>query len=118
MKYLLLIYADEARWATMSEADQGAVFGEHMALVESLRSADKLHGGEPLEPTTTASTLQVRDGKTMITDGPYAETREQLGGFYLIDAESLDEALGVAARIPEAREGTIEVRPVMAIPEG
>jgi hypothetical protein len=118
MKYLLLIYADESQWARMSEAEQGKIFGEHMALVQSLSSAGKLLGGEPIEPSSTASTLRLRDGKTIVTDGPFAEAREQLGGFYLIEASGLDEALGVAARIPEARVGVIEVRPVMAIPEG
>jgi hypothetical protein len=117
MKYLLLIYADESGWAKLSDAEQGQVFGEHMALVESLRSAGKMLGGEPLEPSATASTLRLRAGKAVVTDGPFAEAREQLGGFYLIEAGSLDDALAVAARIPEARSGAIEVRPVMPIPE-
>jgi len=117
MKYLLLIYADEARWQTMTEAAQGAIFGEYMTLVDELKASGKYLGGEPLEPTTTASTVRLRDGKALVTDGPFAETREQLGGFFLIEAGSLDEALAIAGRIPDARVGSIEVRPVMPVPE-
>jgi len=118
MKYALLIYADERRYETMSEAEQGAVFGEYMGLVEELKAAGKYLGGEPLEAVATASTVRVQNGKTVVTDGPYAETREQLGGFFLVEAESLDDAIAMAARIPDARGGSIEVRPVMPLPAG
>jgi len=117
MKYLLLIYADETRWQTMTEAEQGAIFGEYGTLVEELKASGKYLGGDPLEPTAIASTVRVRDGRSLITDGPFAEAREQLGGYFLVDVDSLDEALAVAARIPDARLGAIEVRPVMPVPE-
>lgn len=116
MKYLLLIYSNEAIWEAKSPAEIGAVFAEYGRLSADLRAAGKLLAGEPLEPTATASTVRVRDGKTLVTDGPFAETREQLGGFYLVEAENLDDALAIAARIPSAREGSIEVRPVTPMP--
>jgi hypothetical protein len=116
MKYLLLIYENEKAWAALPKAEMGAIFGEYSQLTQDLRKSEKLLGGEPLEPTSTASTVRVRDGKTTVTDGPFAETKEQLGGFYLIEATDLDDALKVAARIPAARNGSIEVRPVMGRP--
>lgn len=116
MKYLLMIYENERAWAGLSEAEAGAIFGEYMRFTEDLRVAGKLLGGEPLQPTSTASTVRVRDGKTSVTDGPFAETKEQLGGFYLVEASDLDDALAIAARIPGARFGSVEVRPVMALP--
>jgi hypothetical protein len=116
MKYLLMIYENEQAWAGFSEAEAGAIFGEYMRFTEDLRVAGKLLGGEPLQPTSTASTVRVRDGKTSVTDGPFAETKEQLGGFYLVEASDLDEALAIAAQIPGARFGSVEVRPVMALP--
>mgnify|MGYP001392293578 CR=1 FL=1 len=116
MKYLLMIYENEQAWAGLSEAEAGAIFGEYMRFTEDLRVAGKLLGGEPLQPTSTASTVRVRDGKTSVTDGPFAETKEQLGGFYLVEASDLDDALAIAGRIPGARFGSVEVRPVMALP--
>ena len=113
MKYLLLIYENEAAWAEKNEAEQGAIFGEYSAFSEDIRKAGHYLHGEPLQPTATASTVRVRNGKTMVTDGPFAETREQLGGFYLVDVPDLDAALALAARIPTARDGSIEVRPVL-----
>lgn len=118
MKYMLLIFADESRYESMSEAEQNAHFAEYMTLVEELKGTGKYLSGEPLEPVATASTVRVVDGRSEVTDGPYAETREQLGGYFLVEAESLDEAIAMAARIPDARGGAIEVRPVMPIPEG
>jgi hypothetical protein len=118
MRYLLAIYENEGNWASMSEAEQGEAFGEYMALSAELDAAGKKIAAEPLQPISTASTVRVRDGKTVVTDGPFAETREQLGGFYLIEAESLDEALAVAARIPGARTGCVEVRPILPVPAG
>lgn len=112
MQYLLLIYDDEKRWGTMSEEESGRYMQEYGAFTESVKKAGNLVASEALQPTSTATTVRVRDGKTMTTDGPFAETREQLGGFYLIEANNLDEALSIAAKIPSARLGSIEVRPV------
>ena len=112
MKYLLLIYENEKIYDTMSEAESGKVFAEYMEVSQDLGRSGKLLGGEPLQPTATATTVRVRDGKTMTTDGPFAETREQLAGYYLIEAKNLDEATGIASRIPSARFGSIEVRPI------
>ena len=116
MKYLLLIYVREADWANLSEEEGGKIFGEYMTFTEDIRASGQSLGGEPLQPTATASTVRVRDGKTLVTDGPFAETREQLGGYYLIDVPDLDEAIRIAARIPGARSGSVEVRPVMPLP--
>lgn len=116
MQYMLLIYEKESGWATRSEAEQGAIFGEYMQLTQDIVKSGNFKAGDPLEPTTTASTVRVRDGKVLTTDGPFAETKEQLGGYYLVEAANLDEALGLAARIPSARWGSIEVRPVMKVP--
>jgi len=116
MRYLLTIYATEGAWESLPEAERQTHFNEYMALTADLKSSGKHLGGAPLQPVSTASTVRVRNGKTVVTDGPFAETREQLGGFYLIDAEDLDEALAVAARVPGSRTGCVEVRPVMEIP--
>ena len=116
MKYLLLICESEAAWETIPPEQQGPIFQEYVELSENLAKAGKLLGGEPLEPVRSASTVRVRDGKTLVTDGPFAETREQIGGFYLVEAENLDEAIAIAARIPGARSGCVEVRPVMPMP--
>ena len=116
MKYLLLIYENEAAWATTSEEEQGQIFGEYMAYTQDIARSGKLIHGEALQPSATATSVRVEGGKTITTDGPFAETREQLGGFYLVDAENLDEAIALAARIPGARTGTIEVRPIMPTP--
>ena len=113
MRYLLLIYNDERGWDDMSEDEQAAQLPRWNAYTESLQSAGILRGGDALQPTASATTVRVRDGETQLTDGPFAETREQLGGFYLVEAKDLDEAIDLAARIPSSRVGTIEVRPIM-----
>jgi hypothetical protein len=113
MEYMLLIYDRETDWQKMSEKDRGAMFQEYGRFTESLKKNGNLKGGNPLDPVTSATTVRVRDGKTLTTDGPFAETREQLGGYYLIEAKDLDEATSIAARVPSARTGSIEVRPIM-----
>ena len=115
MKYLLTIYADEARFGTMTPADSGAMMKAYGEFGSAAQDAGVLLGGEGLQPTATATTVRVRDGETLFTDGPFAETREQLGGYYLIEAANLDEATKIAARIPSARFGSIEVRPIMVL---
>jgi hypothetical protein len=109
--YMLLIYGQPGRWESLSEEEQTAVYERYFALSNDLRAQDKLIGSDELQPTSTATTVRVRDGETEITDGPFAETKEVLGGYYVIDAESLDEALEWAARIPSAETGSVEVRP-------
>ena len=101
------------RSASLSEDERNAFMGEYGAYTEGLRAAGKFVAGDGLQPTSTATSVRVRDGERLVTDGPFAETKEQLGGYYLIEAESLDEALEWAAKVPSARLGTIEVRPVM-----
>ena len=113
MKYVLLIYDDEKTWETMAPAEGAAIMGEYFAFTQQLRESGKYHAGEALQPIATATTVRVRGGQIQSTDGPFAETREQLGGFYMVDAANLDEAIAIAARIPSARLGSIEVRPVM-----
>src|SRR5512138_3095303 len=113
MKYLLLIYQDEKQWTARSEAETQRIYSEYRQLREELTKSGKFIGGSQLHPIATASSVRVRDGKELITDGPFAETHEQLGGYFLIEAQNLDEALAIAARVPSAREGTIEVRPIV-----
>ncbi|HEY7897717.1 MAG TPA: YciI family protein [Gemmatimonadaceae bacterium] len=113
MKYLCLIYEDESIWATMPKADSDRMMADYGALTGDLRTSGKLVAGEALQATTTATTVKVRSGKTLTTDGPFAETKEQLGGFYLVDAKDLNDAIQIAARIPSAKTGSIEVRPIM-----
>jgi hypothetical protein len=113
MQYLLLIHDDERLWADMSEEERGSYFGEYMSYTQGLIDAGVYVGGNQLQGTDTATVVRVRDGETLTTDGPFAETKEQLGGYYLIEAETLDDALDWAAKIPSARIGTIEVRPVV-----
>lgn len=113
MQYLLLIYEAEKDWDGLSEAQQGAIFNEYMTFTEDLKASGKYLGGEALQPIATATTVRVREGKAATTDGPFAETREQLGGFYLVDAKDLDEAIEIARKIPAVRTGSIEIRPVM-----
>jgi hypothetical protein len=112
MQYLLLIYDREQDRIEAPPAAGEALYGEYLALVHELRAAGKYVGGNPLQPTATATTVRVRDGKTQMTDGPFAETKEQLGGYFLIEAADLDEATRIAARLPTARFGSIEVRPI------
>jgi hypothetical protein len=116
MQYMLLIYDDEAKWKHMSEAESHALMGEYLAYTDELRRSGAFVSGEPLDFTAKAKTVHVRDGERFVTDGPFAETKEQLGGYYLIDVESEDEAIDWAAKIPSARLGRIEVRPIMQIP--
>jgi hypothetical protein len=112
MKYLLLIYIDEQ---ALSETTREECYKESVELTHQLTSRGQYLAANPLHPTSTATSVRVRNGKALVTDGPFAETREQLGGYFLIDAKDRDEAIGVAARIPGARLGTVEIRPVMEI---
>jgi hypothetical protein len=112
MKYLLLIYGDEH---ALSETEREACYAESTQLAYQLKSSGQYLAANPLHPTSMATSIRVRDGKRFVTDGPFAETREQLGGYFLIDAKDLDEAIGIAARIPIARKGTVEIRPVLEI---
>lgn len=112
MTYALLIYDDETLWDRMEAAERDALMAEYQAFTAAIQASGHYRAGEPLLPTPTATSLRVRDGERLITDGPFAETREQLGGFYVIAAKDLDEAVAIAARIPSARHGTIEIRPV------
>ena len=113
MQYLLLIYTNEAKLINMTPEDRQKVSAEYGAYTQSIVQSGNFKAGDGLQPTTTATTVRVREGKTLTTDGPFAETREQLGGYYLVEAKDLDTAIALAARIPEAKEGSIEVRPVM-----
>jgi hypothetical protein len=115
MKYLLMICDEEKKWADMSEAQRGAIHAEYGKFGADIRKSGNYLAGQALQPTNTATTVRVRDGKTLMTHGPFAETREQLGGFYLIEAKNLDEATAIAARIPSARMGSIEVRPILEV---
>jgi hypothetical protein len=116
MQYLLLIYGDESAQKNATQADMNAMFAAYRDYTQSLITAGHMKAGDALQPTTTATTVRVRDGKTLRTDGPFAETKEQLGGYYLVEAKDLDEATKLAARIPGARTGSIEVRPIMVLP--
>jgi hypothetical protein len=113
MKYMLLIYDNEQAWTRISEAEQGKIYGEYMQFSADIKASRNYLAGAQLHPIATASSVRVRDGKELVTDGPFAETHEQLGGYYLIEAKDLDEATKIAARIPSARFGTVEVRPVV-----
>ena len=113
MQYLLLIYRSDAQYAHMTPDDRKALSAEYGVYTQSIIQSGHFKAGDGLQSTTTATTVRVRDGKILTTDGPFAETREQLGGYYLVEAKDLDTALGIAARIPGARTGSIEVRPVM-----
>ncbi len=112
MKYMLLIYHEEQSWDSVSEAERLQIYGEYRKLQEQLESRGQFVDGSELQPVTTATTVRVRDGKELVTDGPFAETHEQLGGYFLINAENLDEATRIAAQIPSARTGTVEIRPL------
>ncbi|MFN0252089.1 MAG: YciI family protein [Kofleriaceae bacterium] len=113
MQYLLLIYGDEANWANMPEETASAMIAAYGTFSKEIEASGHLRGGEALQPVHTATTVRVRDGKTMMSDGPFAETREQLGGYYLIEAKDIDEAVKIAAKIPDATLGCVEVRPIM-----
>ena len=112
MKYMLLVYLDED---SLSEAEREHCYVESAGLARELSAQGKYLSAGPLHPTITATSVRVRDGKRLVTDGPFAETREQLGGYYLVDARDLDEAMKIAERIPVAKHGTIEIRPVLEI---
>ena len=112
MQYLLMIYSNEVEYAKIDPETSKKVTAEYEAFTKSIIQSGNFKAGDRLRPVSTATTVRVRDGKTLTTDGPFAETREQLGGYYLIEAKDLDSALGIAARIPSARYGSIEVRPI------
>jgi hypothetical protein len=116
MKYLLLIYESEQAWAGVSEAEQGKIFGEYMEYTNRIKKNGNYIAGEALQPISAATTVRVKNGKTLTTDGPFAETKEQLGGFYMVEARDLDEAIKLATGIPAVRTGSIEVRPIMPTP--
>lgn len=111
MQYMLLIYGDEKTWTSMSEAEINRTMQAYVDYSKELAASGALRGGSELAPVSTATTVRVRNGKALTTDGPFAETREQLGGYYLIDVPNLDEAIKWAAKIPSALHGSIEIRP-------
>jgi hypothetical protein len=113
MRYILLIYSDEEAEARLTEAEQETLMGRYYAFTEEVRNRGVYQTGDALQPTVTATTVRVRQGQTLATDGPYTETKEQLGGFYVLDCRDLDEAIELAAKIPSAEGGAIEIRPIM-----
>jgi hypothetical protein len=113
MRYLCLIYDEEKKLAAMSKTESDAFMGEYFAFTEAVKKSGHYLGGEALQPVHTATTVRIRNGKLSTTDGPFAETKEQMGGFYLIEAKDLNDAIQVASRIPSARLGSVEVRPIM-----
>jgi hypothetical protein len=115
MQYLCLIYDDEKQWQKLPPAETEKIMGEFHAFTESVKKTGNYLGGNALQPTHAATTVRVRQGKLATTDGPFAETKEQLGGYYLLQARDLNEAIQLASRIPSARVGSIEVRPVMEL---
>ena len=116
MQYLLLIYNNEQNWLSLPAAEREALSAEYMTYTQSIAQSGHYKGGNALQPTSSATTVRVRSGKRSTTDGPFAETREHLGGYYLVDAKDLDEAIALAERIPGARMGAIEVRPIRPMP--
>lgn len=114
MKYLCLIYDDESMWPTMPKADADRIMSGYVAFSSEIRASGHYVDGNQLQPTAAATTVRVRNGKTLTSDGPFAETKEQLGGYYMIEAKDLNEAISIAARIPSAQNGSIEVRPIVA----
>jgi hypothetical protein len=112
MKYLLLIYLDEKTWNAHSEEERQEIYADYGGFIQEIQKSGNYLAGSELAPVSTATSVRVRDGKQLTTDGPFAETKEQLGGYFLIEARNLDEAMAIAARVPSAREGTIEVRPL------
>jgi hypothetical protein len=113
MKYTLMIYDDEKSWGKLSEAEQRQMMAEYRQLTQQLKDAGQFVAGEQLHPTSAATSVRIRNGKRVVTDGPFAETREQLGGYYLINTRNLDDAIEVASQIPSARLGAVEIRPVV-----
>jgi len=116
MKYMLLVHHDEESFRKRSEAERRQMLQESVQLANQLHATGQYLSAAPLHPSSETACVRVRDGKALVTDGPFAETREQLGGYFLIDAKDLDQAIAIAARIPMARKGTVEVRPVIEIP--
>jgi hypothetical protein len=116
MKYMLLCYDDEKHWEQAGEAAMAAAMQEALGIVDDLKAKGQFLDAAPLEPASVSAHVRVRDGKRLVTDGPFAETHEVLGGYYVIDVENLDEAIRIAARHPGARVGTVEIRPVLEIP--
>ena len=112
MQYLLMIYQNEAEYGKIDAATGKKMMEEYGAFTQSIIQSGNFKAGDALQPTTTATTVRVREGRTLTTDGPFAETREQLGGYYLVEAKDLDAAVAIAARIPGAKTGSIEVRPI------
>lgn len=115
MEFILLIYSNEEEWASMPEEERNALIGEYFALTSEMRDHGVYVTGSPLRPTTTASTVRIRDDEHLVTDGPYVETKEQLGGYFIVEVDSDEEARAWAAKIPAARYGAIEVRPVLPV---
>jgi hypothetical protein len=113
MKYLLMIYADERAYEAMSEDERHELYAAYDVLMKDMAEKGQSLAGDELAPTSTATTVRVRNGERLVTDGPFAETKEQLGGYFLIDVDDLDAAIDIAARIPSVHAGSIEVRPVM-----
>lgn len=113
MKYMLLIYGAEGAW---TDGERQECYGESAQLAQTLHAKGQYLGANPLQSVATATSVQVRNGKRLVTDGPFAETREQLGGYFLIEARNLDEAINIAGQIPGARKGTVEIRPVVEVP--
>jgi hypothetical protein len=116
MRYMLLIYVDQLIWEKVAEDERQQMVKESVKLANEVDSSGHYLSAARLQPTSTATTVRVREGNRLVTDGPFAETREQLGGYYLIDAKDIEEAMSIAARIPGARVGAVEIRPVMEIP--
>jgi hypothetical protein len=112
MQYLLLIYDNEKIWADMPKEESQKLYGEYMQFTADIKKTGHFVAGDALQPVSTATTVRIRNGKSQVTDGPFAETKEQLGGYYLIEAKDLDEARKIAERIPSVRFGSIEIRPV------
>ena len=117
MKYMLLIYHDQQAWNGLTEAEHQNIYREYRQLIQKLQANGQYLAGDELQSTTTASTVRVREAKRLVTDGPFAETREQLGGFFMIEAKDQNEAQSIAAQIPSARMGSIEIRPVAELAE-
>ena len=113
MQFLCLIYETESLMATRSEAENGKIFADYMTFTQDIKDSGHFIAGDALQPTSTATTIRIRNGETIVTDGPFAETKEQLGGYYLIECDSLDEAIEKASKIPSVNSGSIEVRPLM-----
>ena len=113
MRYMLLIYDRETDWASLSDKERGDMYQQYAAFTDGIRKSGHHRAGDQLQPIANATTVRVKNGKPVSTDGPFAETREQLGGYYIIEAKNLDEATEIASRVPSARMGSIEVRPIV-----